>query len=150
MGDWPEAELIEHHPYNIRWYRMQDKPIQIIASDGDMSREAIDLWMETTKRMVEAIPQDAPFFGVMDLSGPKQGYSNYSGGKARELVEFVREYRQGPTYIAVILANSLVSQLIRVVAQVLTRTEIYTQRIFTNKEDAMAWLEKMIDETITE
>ncbi len=150
MAEWPEAELIEHHPYNIRWYRIKDKPIQIIASDGDMSREAVDLWVETAKKMVQATPQDVPFFGVMDLSGPKQGYSNYGGKRAKELVEFVGEYRQGPTYLAVILTNSLVSQLIRVVAQVLTRTVDYTQRIFTTKEEAVMWLEKMIEETITE
>lgn len=136
----PEGEVISY-TYGITRYCLEEGQVLVVASEGDMSREAIDSWAGVVRETMMGYPADRHLFVVLDLSGPRQGLTPHSSYRARELYQLVVSERIVGTSVAVILRDSIIAQIISVFArQLASGRRDFHQRIFTNMEAALEWL----------
>jgi hypothetical protein len=140
---WQEENLVKREEFNIRWYRIGK--IEIIASEGNMARAAIDKWATLIREIIDSVPQESPMFIVVDLSGPKQGFTPYSSAITRDLLNYLVEKRSTKSYIALVLANNLVMQIISTFMQQLLNRTSYPRRSFTDGKAAIDWLNQQIE-----
>ena len=139
---WQEENLVKREDFDIRWYRIGK--IEIIASEGSMARAAIDKWAALIREIIDSVPEDTPMFIVVDLSGPKQGFTPYSSAITRDLLNYLVTKRTATSYIALVLANNLVMQIISTFMQQLLNRTSYPRRSFTNAKAAIDWLNGQI------
>lgn len=149
QGEWagcpPEGEVITYS-HGITRYCMEDGQVLVVASEGDMSREAIDAWASVVRETLLGYPADRHLFVVLDLSGPRQGLTPHSSYRARELYQMVVSERIVGTSVAVILRDSIIAQIISVFArQLASGRRDFHQRIFTNMDAALEWLHRERD-----
>lgn len=136
----PEGEVISYS-HGITRYCLEDGQVLVVASEGDMSREAIDVWAGVVRETMIGYPADQHLFVVLDLSGPRQGLTPHSSYRARELYQMVVSERIVGTSVAVILRDSIIAQIISVFArQLASGRRDFHQRIFTNMDAAREWL----------
>lgn len=139
---WQDEHLVKREDFDVRWYRIGK--IEIIASEGNMSRIAIDKWAALIREIIDSVPNDVPIFIVVDLSGPKQGFTPYSSAITRNLLNYLVEKRSETSYIALVLANNLVMQIINTFMQQLLNRTSYPRRSFTEPSAAINWLNEQI------
>ncbi len=145
MVDWPEAELVKTCEFNARWYRLPDTPIHIYTDDGIMGHDATDVGVTLAKEIVESVPPQEPFFFLVDFSAPNQGFTVYEGQQSHKFSRFLKNYREGPTYIALVTGNPILSQAMNIFMRALLNRGNFTYRTFAKKEDAISWLKHMIE-----
>jgi hypothetical protein len=141
-GYWQEENLVKREDFDICWYRVGK--IEIIASEGNMSRSAIDKWATLIREIIDSVPKDIPMFIVVDLSGPKQGFTPYSSSISRDLLNYLVAQRSATSYIALVLTNNLVTQIISTFMQQLLNRTSYPRRSFTEPKAAIDWLNEQI------
>jgi hypothetical protein len=139
---WQEENLVKREDFDLRWYRIGK--IEIIASEGNMSRNAIDKWAALIRELIDSVPKEVPMYIVVDLSGPKQGFTPYSSSISRDLLNYLVEQRSATSYIALVLTNNLVMQIISTFMQQLLNRTSYPRRSFTEPKLAVAWLNEQI------
>jgi hypothetical protein len=143
MPVWADTKLIKSADFNVRWY--QDGVIDIIASDGDMRRSAIDIWATMLREILDYRPSAEPNFVMLDLTGPKQSTTPYSMGITRQMAQYVTEKREGKTYAAVIMKNALLVGIIKAFFyQHFATQEKLIYRLFTDDAEGMAWLQEQV------
>jgi|GEM_PF-1287366 len=142
---WSDEYIIKRREPAIRWYTMDDV-IHIVASEGNMRREAIDAWADMIREVVDYIDPDEPMFIIVDLSAPSQGFTPYGGTITRRLLQYVIERRNARSYIGMVLSNSFINQIIATFfQQILSRTN-YRRQAFTDPEQALDWMQSQIHE----
>jgi hypothetical protein len=143
MANLAEKQLIKAVDYNIAWHRVGN--IEIITSEGDMRRVAVDLWTTLLHEVIASKPTGAALFILLDLTGPKQAATPYSMQTTRQVAEYVTNQREGNTYAAVLMKNALLVGIIRAFFhQYFARQEKLIYRLFTDETEAMAWLEEQV------
>jgi hypothetical protein len=143
MTNLAEKQLIKAVDYNIAWHRVG--AIEIITSEGDMRRVAVDLWTTLLHEVIASKPTSAALFILLDLTGPKQAATPYSMQTTRQVAEYVTSQREGNTYAAVLMKNALLVGIIRAFFhQYFARQEKLIYRLFTHEAEAMAWLEAQV------
>jgi hypothetical protein len=143
MANLAEKQLIKAMDYNICWHRVGD--IDIITSEGDMRRIAVDTWTTLLHEMIDSKPTSDALFILLDLTGPKQAATPYSMQTTRQVAEYVTNKREGNTYAAVLMKNALLVGIIRAFFhQYFARQEKLVYRLFTDEAEAMAWLEEQV------
>jgi hypothetical protein len=143
MASWADDKLVKSADYNVRWYR--DGVIDIIASEGDMRRAAIDVWATMLREILNDKPAHDNIFIVLDLTGPKQSTTPYSMGITRQVADYVTQYRAGNTFAAVIMKNALLVGIIRAFFhQHFASQEKLVYRLFTDDGEAMTWLQEQV------
>ena len=143
MANLAEKQLIKAVDYNIAWHRTEN--IEIITSEGDMRRVAVDLWTSLLHEVIESKPTTDALFILLDLTGPKQAATPYSMQTTRQVAEYVTNQREGNTYAAVLMKNALLVGIIRAFFhQFFARQEKLVYRLFTDETEAMTWLEERV------
>ena len=124
----------------IRRYWLTPR-IVAIETDGDMSPAAIDVWADTTSQTVLSYPTEyKSIYVLQDLSHPNQRITPYARQKTETL--YTNMILTRPVYIAVVLQNSFVNQIVSMFVRIWDRSQpLVTQRIFTSPESAIRWLE---------
>ncbi len=145
MADWPEAELVKACEFNARWYRLPDTPIHIYTDDGIMGHNATDVGMALAKEIVQSVPPEEPFFFLVDFSAPNQGFTVYEGQQSHKFSRFLKNYRNAPTYIALVTSNPILSQAMDIFIRALLNRENFIYRTFAKKEDSILWLKRMVE-----
>ena len=143
MPVWAEATFIKSADYNVRWYR--DGVIDMITSDGDMRRAAVDIWAGMLREILDYRPSAEPNFVMLDLTGSKQSTTPYSMGITRQMAQYVTESREGKTYAAVVMKNALLVGIIRAFFyQHFAKQEKLIYRLFTDDAEGLAWLQEQV------
>ena len=146
MTNQVERQLVKAVDYNIGWYRSGD--VDIITSEGDMRRAAIDVWANLLREIIDSKPTSDTHFVLLNLTGPKQATTPYSMQAARQLAQYVMDARDGNTYAAVLMKNALLVGIIRAFFhQFFARQEKLVYRLFTDEAEAMTWLEDRVVES---
>jgi hypothetical protein len=126
---------MENFEFGIRRY--QEGEIIIIESEGNMSRNALDVWTDV---VLTSIPQvkDTAYY-LIDLSHPNQGITPYSSSKTQEIMEAIPP--EMPVYAAVVLRESILTQMIiRILRPYFRNLKNMDMRFFVSREQAMVWL----------
>lgn len=143
MTNRANKQLVKAVDYHIGWHRIGD--VDIIVSDGDMRRAAIDVWAKLLREIIDSKPTSDTHFVLLDLTGPKQATTPYSMQTARQLAQYVMDAREGNTYVAVLMKNALLVGIIRAFFhQFFARQEKLVYRLFTDETEAMTWLEEQV------
>ncbi|MCU0495752.1 MAG: hypothetical protein MUF87_00210 [Anaerolineae bacterium] len=129
---------IEHYAYGITREWNDDHSIVIVATQGDMARGAIDTWADVLIETIKVWDTDKPILVLHDLSHRNQGLSQYSRQRAEELYNYIPVDK--PTYAAIVISDGLVSRLISIFFVMRWRGNHIHERIFTNRKEALAWL----------
>jgi hypothetical protein len=144
MANLAEKQLIKAVDYNIAWHRTEN--IDIITSEGDMRRVAVDLWTTLLHEIIDSKPTSDVLFILLDLTGPKQAATPYSMQTTRQVAEYVTNKREGKSYAAVLMKNALLVGIIRAFFhQYFARQEKLIYRLFTDEAEAMTWLEQQVN-----
>jgi len=116
----------------------------VIETEGDMSIAAIDSWAQTSVDTYNNYPSQYPsIFALHDLSHPNQRITPYSRQKAQEIYKYINMQR--PIYVALVLQNSLLSQLASILSRIWDRPyPNLHQKIFTTRVAAEDWLQNMV------
>lgn len=146
MATWAEQDLFRIEQYHIRWYKIENQKINVVTSAGDMRREAVDTWRDMIQTVIGSVGLEEPLNLIIDLTAKGQGFTPYSSTITRKLAQDVMNQRHAPTYIAIILKDSMLTVLISAfVQQIFLRRMGYTWRIVTKADDAIAWFKESPD-----
>lgn len=144
--NWPQDALIEQSEYGVYWYRIADEKIDVVASEGNMKRAAVDSWREFMEKAILSRPLEDNLYLITDLTGEKQGFSPYAGRTSQSLYQFALDNRTSTSYVAVVIHDNIISQIIRFTAQkFMNRQANFVQKIFTDHEQAIAWLQEVMN-----
>ncbi len=131
---------IEDLGHGISRYWIDPGEIICIATEGDMSRSAVDTWTDACLESINGWPGEAPIFVLLDVSSEKQGFTPYSSRRTREIFNHIA-YRTG-SHVAVLLQNNFINQVIRLFVTGLMRGNNHIKiQFFTEREEAIRWLE---------
>lgn len=109
------------------------------------TRAATDAWISSMMALVKDWPAGKPYFALHDMAHFKGGPSPYTNGRVNELRAFRPDV---PGYAAVILPNSMFTQLIKLLVRASNssnRSKVVSEVFFT-RDTGLAWLEKRIIE----
>jgi hypothetical protein len=132
----------EYCDYGIKLEWSADGEIGIISTEGDMSREAVDTWADLTIRTITQFPTGKTGYLVLNMTGPKQGYTPYAARRTVDVYRAVPAHTRG--YAAIVMRDSLLIRMMRA----LIRKEMHlmrggvTQRFFTSLDEAMQWIQQ--------
>lgn len=101
----------------------------------EVSRAAIDAWFEAVKSHLEAWPSGKPYAVIHDFSAIDSTF--YLRQRSTELSNFASEALRGRSVIVV--KNSLSVQLAQLFARIHAQWKV-AREVFTDREDAIAWL----------
>jgi hypothetical protein len=110
----------------------------------DASRAAIDAWFEAVKSHFAAWPTSKPYAVIHDFSAINS--TGYLRQRSEELGALASEALRGSS--AIVLKNSLSLQISRLFVRINTQWKVARQ-IFTDREDAIAWLLRTVAATPT-
>jgi len=136
MSTWADAELIKAMEYGIEWYRLGK--IEIISSDGDMRRIAVDMWANLLREIIQSKESSETLYLVLDLTGTKQGTTPYSTQITRGIAQYLVDSREGNTYASVLMKNELLVGIINAIFhKYFARQEKLVYRLFTDKTSGL-------------
>ena len=142
MTERPSAQR-EDLGKGVRRYWLTPR-IVVIETDGDMSPAAIDVWAEATKQAVLNYPTEhKSIYLLQNLAHPNQRITPYARQKTETLYTSMVLTR--PVYIAVVLQNSFVNQIVSMFVRLWDRSQpLVKQRIFISSDAAIHWLESTL------
>jgi hypothetical protein len=117
-----------------------DGSLVMIRGSGNMSRPAIDSWAELILGAVRPYPREQLLCMLLDLSSPHQGLTPYASYKTQTIYQEVTTGRK--LYIAVLLRNNLVNQLVKIFINQLPAHDQLRSQVFTQPEVALNWLQQ--------
>jgi hypothetical protein len=137
------SDQVEQFDKGIR-RRWLTPRIVVIETEGDMSMAAIDSWAQISIETYNNYPAQYPsIFALHDLSHPNQRITPYSRQKAQDVYKYINMQR--PIYVALVLQNSLLSQLASILSRIWDRPyPNMHQKIFTTRAAAVEWLQAMV------
>ncbi|HEX2621924.1 MAG TPA: hypothetical protein VHL11_17325, partial [Phototrophicaceae bacterium] len=107
-------------PYGITLNWSDDDRIAIIATEGNMTRAAIDTWAELTMRVGRSWEPGQRLSMLFNMTGPGQSYTPYA---AKRTVDVYRATPPGLTGdIAIVMRNTVVVQLLMILIRQEGRT----------------------------
>ena len=122
---------------------LDDDRIVVIASEGNMSRTAIDEWVRVSVETLRGWPKDRPVFGLYDLMRSQEGLTVYSVKRTEDVYRAVRSDQR--VYIAIAIGDPHVRWAVNAMLRLrVGRTEQVTERLFDNQDHALQWLQQMI------
>lgn len=137
----------EYCSYGIQLEWSDDDRIAIFSTEGDMSREAVDIWAELTIRTIQSYPPGQMGYLLFNMTGPKQGYTPYAAKRTLDVYRAVPPHARG--FAAIVMHDTM---LIRMMMAMLRR-EIHlirggiAQKFFVSMDEAQQWLrERMLPE----
>lgn len=135
-------QAVEEFPYGSKRYRIDDDSIIVIYGSGNMSRDALNAWGNLVIDTVAATEIGSTVYLLLDLTNPRQGFTPHT----RTVVEHV--YRNVPVereiFAAVLMRDTIIIQIVTGLVNRLHRTRPgLTQRLFNDRETALAWLRQM-------
>lgn len=146
MDKWSNTEIIKSLDYEVQWHKLEN--IDIISSEGNMRRDAVDIWANLLREIIDSKKSGETLFLVLDLTGPKQATTPYSTQITRGIAQYVIENRDGDTYAAVLMKNDLLVGIIRAFfSQYFARQEKLIYRLFTDKIVGLEWLQRQVEKT---
>jgi len=137
----------QSYAFGVRVEWSDDNRLATISTDGDMSREAIDLWAEVTLDIIQQWPQGEMTYLLFNMTGPKQGYTPYAARRTRDLYKSVPNHAEG--YVAVVMRDTLILRMMSFLMhyELTMMRGKAKQQFFISVDDAYRWLhEKMVME----
>ncbi|MFW5696466.1 MAG: hypothetical protein ACOCXR_01630 [Phototrophicaceae bacterium] len=147
QGNTPDqgrASRVETFDYGISRYWIADGRIAVIATEGNMRREAIDSWAEATLGLMDIWPEGQPYAHIQKLDAPGQGFTQYSRQRTQELIARLPSDR--PCYTAVVLADAFINRVFGFFLRTVRHNGKQQQeRVFFTLDEAQAWLLEKLD-----
>jgi hypothetical protein len=127
--------------------REQGEIRELIASD--LSRETIDAWVGYIRNLAETSPDGSVFYWIQDISPCKViTIPTYMRDEMRVLSEdLVKKVPKTIGHNALILPRSFISHMARLFVNSLPSRNKGVRRVFFTREEAVTWLEHMMEIT---
>jgi hypothetical protein len=110
----------------------------IIYKLGNVTRGAVDAWVEAVKSRLDTWDKKEPYYSIHDLSDPKVGITPYSRARASEIMAYRTDV---PSYTALVMPRTFATQLIVLFYNSLKPRGRSTMRVFFSMTEARTWLE---------
>ncbi|GEM_PF-3167012 len=135
----------EYYNYAIQVEWSDRNRIAIISTEGDMSREAVDLWHQVTLKTLCEWPKGEQGHLLFNMTGPKQRYTPYGVRSTRQIYKNVPPDIRG--YIAVVMNDTLLLRMMNVLMQyeVSLIQGRAKQKFFVSYDEAHNWLRSKLD-----
>lgn len=132
--------------YGISRTYLEDGKLVVIASEGDMRREAVDFWANTVIETYRGWQQGSPLLVLHDLSHKNQGITPYAMRRTEDTLEGLPKDDDFSGRAAILIRDGLVARIGAVLVnrlrkQTHARFEI---RFFFGQEAALAWLGELL------
>ena len=142
--DYPNAEKMERFEYGIRRYWLDDGHLVVIASEGDMSRAALDRWTGIIIETIGDWSNEGDIYSILDLTGDKQGFTPYSRKSAQDIYNCVGG-QERHVIVAIIMKDTIFNKLLNVFLLGMIRgMSNMTQKFFLTHDEGVAWVRKQI------
>lgn len=147
----PSDSTTENFGEGISRTWLYEKRLAVIASEGNMRREVVDIWAEAVIQTYQQWDSGWPLLVLHDLSHKNQGITPYAMRRTEDTLEALPKSDDFYGRAAIILRDGLVA---RVGASLVNRLRKRAKNrfeimIFFRHELALAWLEEMLPPTIT-
>ncbi|MBX3083621.1 MAG: hypothetical protein KF716_18450 [Anaerolineae bacterium] len=131
----PDATDIEQiSPYMTRYW-LFDHQI-VVFKMTSVSREAVDVWIDTVKATMTAWSSDHPYLAIHDMTSEKTALTPYARARAEELLPLGT---RTPGFAAIVLPGTFVGQVIRLFMRTQKNQGVHNEIFFTLQE-AITWL----------
>lgn len=115
--------------------------IAVLKVPTIMPKATVDHWAHRVMDTIGRFPNDQPVCILHDLSALTQGFSSYGRSWSDELYRRLPSERE--MYGAYVVPDGLVNRLIQhFIRPRLFHLPNYTERVFTERDHALAWLRK--------
>jgi hypothetical protein len=105
-----------------------------------ITRATVDEWFDINVKLLTTWAKDKPYMVIHDASDRRVTITPYMRARVNDLYK-MNLRKDG--YAAVILPKSITAQVIQVFMRYL-RTEPMIVQVFFNREDAVAWLKRIV------
>jgi hypothetical protein len=135
-----ESKQPEICDYGITLHWSEDDRIAIIATEGDMSREAVDTWARLAIKTIQSYKPGEIGYILFNMTGPGQRFTTYGAQRTLDVYRAIPPHLQG--YAAVLLADTTITRMMTA----LLKRELHllrggvVQKFFQSYENAEAWL----------
>src|SRR5262249_20893910 len=104
------------------------------------ARPSFEAWAKRSIEIRAGWPADRPIFLLLDVADPQYGLTPFARSRAMEISRVRPELK---TYISIITSKTFSGQIVQIfVRSVGTLFPKLNMRIFFNRPEALAWLEK--------
>lgn len=130
----------ETFDYGITLNWTDDNRTAIIATEGNMSRTAVDIWAELTMRVAREWAPGQKLSVLFDMTGPQQSYTPYAAKRTMDVYKATPPTLAGD--IAIVMRNTVVVRLLMLLVRREGRPfeKRLNQRFFTDIDVAHEWL----------
>ncbi len=130
----------EDFGYGVTLHWMGNGQIAVIETQGDMSREAIDVWADLVIRLLHQGQSDDSIFMLQDLSHKNQGVTPYGMKRNKDIQRHLS--RRGAVYMAIVFRNPM---LVKMAFSLIRRGTGFPEnvevKIVGTQAEGLVWLE---------
>lgn len=131
-------ESVEQFDYGITRTWLDEGEIAVITTQGNMAREAVDVWATLAINTVNQWPDGKPIFILHDLTHPRQSFTPYGLKRAEDIYGAIPPTIKGCSAVAV--RAGPINHLIAMFVRRRKNAGQFQERIFTSRDEAIKWL----------